>query len=99
MVILGGLHRYWKWFYLVDEILEPLCLGIYHDPLISFILILKKFASRLKNLDIFPPERFCSYDYFPIHQVVEGNSKSGSNNISRNLDAEICVRLYGSYEW
>ncbi|RWR79332.1 putative oxidoreductase GLYR1 isoform X2 [Cinnamomum micranthum f. kanehirae] len=31
-------------------------------------------------------------------QVVEGNSKSGSNNISRNLDAEICVRLYGSYE-
>ncbi|XXG40483.1 hypothetical protein AAC387_Pa01g1189 [Persea americana] len=31
-------------------------------------------------------------------QVVEGNCKSGSNNISRNLDAEICVRLYGSYE-
>lgn len=37
--------------------------------------------------------------YVSIHQIVEGNSKSGSNNINKNLAGEICVRLYGSYEW
>lgn len=37
--------------------------------------------------------------YVFIHQIVEGNSKSGGNNINKNLEGEICVRLYGSYEW
>lgn len=58
----------------------------------------KVFVSRLRNFGYFHMIELLLL-YVSIHQIVEGNSKSGSNNINKNLEGEICVRLYGSYEW